>query len=131
MAHLCEWASYDGEWAIYFCEWLTYFDDCATNLFCLLNEVSDPTPAPPLQGRGAATALFAGWESAGPPLPCRGGAGVGSLTNREGSLTNRVGSLTNREESLTNREESLTNRVGSLTNREGSLTIREVVTIYQ
>ena len=62
---------------------LTYFDDCATNLFCLLDEFSDPTPAPPLQGRGAATALFAGWESAGTSLPCRGGAGVGSLTIRE------------------------------------------------
>ena len=98
MTHLCEWAGYDGEWASYdgewatcFCGWLTYFDDCATNLFCLLDEVSAPPPAPPLQGRGAATALFAGWESAGTPLPCRGGAGVGSLTNREGSLTNRGG----------------------------------------
>ena len=70
-------------------------------------QVSDPTPAPPLQGRGAATAtlsagtplpcrraaiatLSAGTPlpcrraaiatlSAGTPLPCRGGAGVGSV----------------------------------------------------
>ena len=96
MVHLCEWATYDGEWASYSGEWATYSAECATNLFCLPDEVSDPTPAPPLQGRGAATALFAGWESAGTPLPCRGGAGVGSLTNREESLTNREESLTNR-----------------------------------
>ena len=45
-----------------------------------INRVSDPTPAPPLHGRGAAAAILCGWNPVGTPLPCRGGAGVGSLT---------------------------------------------------
>ena len=39
---------------------------------------TDPNPAPPLQGRGVATA--GGIKPHGTPLPCRGGAGVGSVT---------------------------------------------------
>ena len=47
-----------------------------------------PTPFPtygrlpvafPLQGRGAATALLATWDSVGSPLPCRGGAATALL----------------------------------------------------
>ena len=36
-----------------------------------------PPPAPPLEGRGAATALLAAWDSVGTPLPSRGGVGGG------------------------------------------------------
>ena len=39
---------------------------------------TDPTPAPPLEGRGAATAGEV--KPHGTPLPSRGGAGVGSVT---------------------------------------------------
>ena len=45
-----------------------------------MEKVSNPTPAPPLQGRGVATALTAARDSVGAPLPYRGGAGVESLT---------------------------------------------------
>ena len=45
-----------------------------------MNKVTDPTPAPPLEGRGAAAALPATGTPRGTPLPCRGGAGVGSDT---------------------------------------------------
>ncbi len=40
-------------------------------------EYTDPTPAPPLEGRGVATAVS---NPHGTPLPSRGGAGVGSVT---------------------------------------------------
>ena len=42
-------------------------------------KILTPPPAPPLQGRGAATALTAAGTPQGTPLPCRGGAGVGSV----------------------------------------------------
>ena len=38
--------------------------------------VTDPTPAPPLDGRGAAAPYW----SVGIPRPCRGGVGVGSVS---------------------------------------------------
>ena len=42
------------------------------------NNNTDPTPAPPLEGRGSATAGEVNPQ--GTPLPSRGGAGVGSVT---------------------------------------------------
>ena len=36
-----------------------------------------PPPTPPLEGRGAATALLATRDTVGTPLPCRGGVGGG------------------------------------------------------
>ena len=42
------------------------------------NNNTDPTPAPPLEGRGMATAGEV--QPHGTPLPCRGGAGVGLVT---------------------------------------------------
>ena len=46
----------------------------------LLLKLLTPPPTPPLQGRGAAAALPAAWDSVGTPLPCRGGVG-GGVTN--------------------------------------------------
>ena len=40
---------------------------------------SDPTPAPPLQGRGVPHGVPAAGKAVATPLPCRGGAGVGSV----------------------------------------------------
>jgi len=42
------------------------------------NNNTDPTPAPPLEGRGSATTGEVNPQ--GTPLPSRGGAGVGSVT---------------------------------------------------
>jgi len=50
--------------------------------------VTDPTPAPPLEGRGAASASLCRWNSVGTPLPSRGGAGVGSVTYYIHNCTN-------------------------------------------
>ncbi len=47
---------------------------------CFLLKLVTPPPTPPLQGRGAAAALPAAWDSVGTPLPCRGGVG-GGVTN--------------------------------------------------
>ena len=74
--------------------YLFYFDFGGFRIFgsspethCRIEKVTDPTPAPPLEGRGVATALSAnaaGTETtaastaandgAAAPLPCRGGA---------------------------------------------------------
>ena len=42
---------------------------------CSSERDTDPTPAPPLHGRGVPTGNGGGAA----PLPCRGGAGVGSV----------------------------------------------------
>ena len=44
-----------------------------------MNKVTDPTPAPPLEGRGVPHGVPAADKAVAPPLPCRGGAGVGSV----------------------------------------------------
>ena len=74
--------------------YLFYFDFGGFRIFgsspethCRIEKVTDPTPAPPLEGRGVATALSANAASAettaastaandgaAAPLPCRGGA---------------------------------------------------------
>ena len=41
--------------------------------------VTDPTPAPPLQGRGVPHGVPAAGKAVAAPLPCRGGVGVGSV----------------------------------------------------
>ena len=45
-----------------------------------MNKDTDPTPAPPLEGRGAPHGTPASGKAAAAPLPCRGGAGVGSVS---------------------------------------------------
>ncbi|MBR4897241.1 MAG: hypothetical protein IKZ48_00420, partial [Prevotella sp.] len=40
--------------------------------------ITDPTPAPPLEGRGMPTDSLQEWREP-TPLPSRGGAGVGSV----------------------------------------------------
>ena len=45
-----------------------------------MNKVTDPTPAPPLEGRGVPHGVPAAGKAAAAPLPCRGGVGVGSVT---------------------------------------------------
>jgi len=74
--------------------YLFYFDFGGFRIFgsspethCRIEKVTDPTPAPPLEGRGVATALSANAagaettaastaanDGAAAPLPCRGGA---------------------------------------------------------
>ena len=44
-----------------------------------MNKVTDPTPAPPLEGRGMPHGVPAAGKAVATPLPCRGGAGVGSV----------------------------------------------------
>ena len=55
-----------------------------------MNKVTDPTPAPPLEGRGVPHGVPAAGKAVATPLPCRGkatgrraqlgnGAGVGSV----------------------------------------------------
>ena len=41
---------------------------------------TDPTPTPPLQGRGVPTEFHPQSEAEAAPLPCRGGVGVGSVS---------------------------------------------------
>ena len=41
-----------------------------------MNKVTDPIPAPPLEGRG----VLADRTAVAAPLPCRGGVGVGSVS---------------------------------------------------
>jgi len=45
-----------------------------------MNLITDPTPAPPLDGRGEPTGFRAADKAKAIPLPSRGGAGVGSET---------------------------------------------------
>ena len=42
-----------------------------------MNRVTDPTPAPPLDGRGEPTEFQAASKAAAAPLPSRGGVGGG------------------------------------------------------
>ncbi len=42
--------------------------------------ITDPTPPPPLQGRGVPHGVPAAGKAVAAPLPCRGGVGVGSVT---------------------------------------------------
>ena len=42
-----------------------------------INKVTDPTPAPPLEGRGVPLGVPAAGKAVVAPLPCRGGVGGG------------------------------------------------------
>ena len=53
------------------------FHGVATPCHIVGEEVTDPTPAPPLEGRGMATALLDANVGAAVPLPSRGGVGGG------------------------------------------------------
>ena len=44
--------------------------------------ITDPTPAPPLQGRGVPRGVPAADKAVAAPLPLRGGAGGGVFTCR-------------------------------------------------
>ena len=100
MVHLCEWLTHSAEWATYQREWATYQREWATYLMGLAYDISDPTPTPPLQGRGVPAESIsqnkmgrevpkqgrkvpakphATGKAVAAPLPCKGGAGVGLL----------------------------------------------------
>ena len=51
------------------------------SLFFAVYRDTDPTPTPPLQGRGVPTEFYPQSEAEAPPLPCRGGVGVGSVSS--------------------------------------------------
>ncbi len=71
---------------VYFFKWAhnSSFGSRVFNLlfpfFRCLWRYTDPTPAPPLQGRGVPTDFHLQREAEAAPLPCRGGAGVGLVS---------------------------------------------------
>ena len=53
-------------------------------------KVTDPTPAPPLHGRGVPIVFHVTNMAAAAPLPCRGGVGVGSVSSVPRKMTHRL-----------------------------------------